>query len=541
MLLFSILFPIILHAQTQNNCQGIAAFTYTVDSGTVNFTAIDTTAAGSVSLWSFGDGSTSTLPAPAHTYSTPGIYQVVHWVTDSLTKCYDSAVQSITISPSAGCTASILYIANSNNAGVYYFTDSIFGQVDTSWLWTVNDSVVSVFKTFAYAFIKPGTYHVCEQVQTITGCTAKTCQDVVTTNIDTCGLSPGFTYSKDSIDNGLLGYNFSNLSSGAGITSWHWNFGDSGVSSIVNPTHFFIQSGTYMVCETITNSSGCSATTCQNIWVSNPDSCGVSADFTVSRDSTNADQYHFTDMSAGPLISSWLWNFGDGTTSSVENPTHDFVAGGSYFVCESVQTSSGCTGQICRWLQITNMDTCFLNASFIYSVMQGQPNTISFKANIGQAVASEVWMIYKRSDSISSGAPLAVLDSANPTFVFTDTGVYLVTLKATTPSGCTDSISEPIIIDSLNAANASPNNVSPIQAFPNPANTNVSLTVPLSTNNNITLNIYNSSANLIVTKQVAGIAGANHITIPVQSLQSGAYYIQINYGNEIRLTRFQKL
>ena len=133
---------------------------------------------------------------------------------------------------------------------------------------------------------------------------------------------------------------------GAGIIAgYFWDFGDGNTlntsQAVASNTYNFAQ--TYSPGLTVTNSLGCtSSLTLNNVVNVFPP---VSPSFTV--DSTIlckiSDPVHFTNTSTGPGTLTYLWNFGDGTTSTAANPAHSYAVKGLYTVTLTVTSSDGCT------------------------------------------------------------------------------------------------------------------------------------------------------------------------------------------------------
>ncbi|MCX5771877.1 MAG: S8 family serine peptidase, partial [Candidatus Hydrogenedentes bacterium] len=123
---------------------------------------------------------------------------------------------------------------------------------------------------------------------------------------------------------------FSDLSTG-GPTSWLWEFGDGETSSEQNPGHTFTSSGIYSVCLTVSNGCG-SDVFCADIAVSgDPD-----AEFSGSPLYGNAPvNVQFSDLSTG-APAAWAWDFGDGETSTEQNPLHEYDTPGVYTVTLTV-------------------------------------------------------------------------------------------------------------------------------------------------------------------------------------------------------------
>jgi PKD repeat protein len=133
-----------------------------------------------------------------------------------------------------------------------------------------------------------------------------------------CAITSGFNYTSN-----LTTINFSNQSTGG--TSYLWDFGDGQTSTTLSPSHTYAAFGTYNVCLISTNSCG-SDTSCSSVTVTCP---SPAASFTTI---PTGFSVQFNDGSGqGPTA--WAWDFGDGGTSTLQNPTHLYAAPGTYNVC----------------------------------------------------------------------------------------------------------------------------------------------------------------------------------------------------------------
>jgi len=139
-----------------------------------------------------------------------------------------------------------------------------------------------------------------------------------------------------------LNANFTDQS-GGNVTAWNWNFGDGTTDNSQNPIHTYDFPGTYTVCLIVNN--GCTDTICQTVSVS----CTIpNANFTSVVG--NGGSVVFTNTTT-PTADNYSWDFGDGTTSTLENPTHVYTTSGNYTVCLLITDTCG-TDSLCALISV---------------------------------------------------------------------------------------------------------------------------------------------------------------------------------------------
>ena len=127
------------------------------------------------------------------------------------------------------------------------------------------------------------------------------------------------------------------------LVAWYWDFDDGTTSDLTNPTHQYNSAGTYSVSLTITDKYGASDTVEKDITVISTNIAPV-ADFSYSPSNpTTDDNIQFTDDSTDEdgSIAGWYWNFGDGITSTQQNPSHQFESINTYNVQLKVTDNAG--------------------------------------------------------------------------------------------------------------------------------------------------------------------------------------------------------
>ncbi len=153
-------------------------------------------------------------------------------------------------------------------------------------------------------------------------------------------VTADFTASATSGDPGMV-VSFTPVTTGT-ISQWSWDFGDGATSTAQNPTHTYNLAGSYTVSLTVSGADGTASKSVPNyITVAAAAALPPVAGFTVNATTGTAPaSFSFTDASTGD-ITGRLWNFGDGATSTLQNPSHSYSAAGTYSVSLTVSGPGG--------------------------------------------------------------------------------------------------------------------------------------------------------------------------------------------------------
>jgi PKD repeat protein len=229
-----------------------------------------------------------------------------------------------------------------------------------------------------------------------------------------------------------LDVTFSDLSTGS-VLSWAWDFGDGGTSNQQNPVHTFSTSGVYTVSLSITDASS-SDTETKTDYITVTGS-GPLANFSATPTSGNPPlNVTFTDLSVN-TIDAWVWDFGDGGTSTFQNPVHTYIASGVYPVSLTVSGPGGSDTKVMTdYISVSNLAPV---ADFNGNPRTGvKPLAVTF-TDLSLYASSWVW-------DFGDGA---TSNNQNPVHTYQNAGSYPVSLTATGAGGSdTKTVADYIVV-----------------------------------------------------------------------------------------------
>ena len=362
---------------------------------------------------------------PTSTVTTSGIATTTFTATNVGTDFINATTNNQTVStllnvnypvPVANFTAD-----NTNGTApqTVKFTDLSTGNV-TSYNWDFGDNNTSTDENPTHVYSTPGNYTVTLTVIGPGGNNTETFTDYIMVNWP----APIANFTSN-ITNGTqpLNVQFNDQSTG-NVTSYNWDFGDNNTSTDENPTHVYNTPGNYTVTLTVIGPGGNNTETFTDyIMVNWP---APIANFTAN--TTNGTQplnVQFNDQSTGN-VTSYNWDFGDGNTSTDENPTHVYNIPGTYTVTETVTGPGGNNTEIFTDYITVNWSVPVANFT-VNSTAGIAPETVHFTDESTGNITSYAW------DFNNDG----IIDSTeqNPTWTYNISGIYTVTETVDGPGG----------------------------------------------------------------------------------------------------------
>lgn len=295
----------------------------------------------------------------------------------------------------------------------------------TSWLWDFGNGAFSTLQHPSTTYFAAGTYKV-----TLSATNASGTHTIVKTSFITVYQDPVASFTANT-RNGCAPFpiQFTDMSTtpaGTKKTGWKWDFGDGTSSTEQNPRHIYRTSGSFTVTLTVTNDLGCShLTTRPNFIDIIP---GVTANFLRSEPAvcSGPTPINFEATSEGPGTLRYLWDFGDGRTSTLPKLTHTYQKDGTYSISLAVTSSQGCSDTLKdHMITIGGIKTDF-------SVPDICPkNDVQF---IDSSNASPDFSIWRFSDGTTDSTQFPYKNFDRP-------GTYTATLVNIYPT-CRDSVTK---------------------------------------------------------------------------------------------------
>ncbi|MDN3656468.1 PKD domain-containing protein [Ferruginibacter paludis] len=289
-------------------------------------------------LWDFGDGTTSTVITPSHTFKTKGTFTV-----------------TLTVTSSEGCAAVNTqsgYI-NVDNFKTDFTVPSlicqgfniVFNNTSTP-IASTTEWFVDGVPAYAYYYDNSLNYnfavtgaHTIELKNTFGSCRDSASKKAVINEVPNLN---GFITNKTSECNAPVKVNFKDTTASA--VKWEWNFNQyylTDIQSVLQaPSYTYINNGDHYISLRVTNAAGCTSTANQYVSITGP---YVSITSNGTAPTCGPYSLKFTTTSSDSIIQ-YNWNFGDGNFSTEAQPSHLFNTGGYWPVTLTYKTKTGCSG-----------------------------------------------------------------------------------------------------------------------------------------------------------------------------------------------------
>ena len=392
--------------------------------------------------WILSNGDVYTDEEFCHTFE-PGEQEICLVITTD-NGCTDELCQSVYIEEPF-CEANFGYEVN----GLTISFNDICWFPAVEWNWDFGDGSTSTEQNPEHTYDAPGEYEVCLSVVTTDGCESTICMPVIIDDPADCQAHFQYwqeeLWDPDGTPNNTFGGTtlcFQSNSSG-GANSWLWSFGDGTTGSEEYICHEFPAAGEYEVCLTIENDFGCSSTICLNVTVEEVEPyCQPFFGYEV-----NGLTVSFVDFCWNPAIA-WNWTFGDGNSSTEQNPEYTYAAPGEYEICLTATTEDGCTATYCEIVVISDPSECVAEFGYWTGDPNGGPDILPIDPTLGNGLT-----VCFQSYSLNAGAWEWTFGDGNigdEQFVchtYDAAGEYEVCLTVLNDFGCTDTQCQTVVVE----------------------------------------------------------------------------------------------
>lgn len=295
--------------------------------------------------WNFGDGAISTQQHPVHTYVNPGKYSVSLTITTDDDQKRLFKPELIEVKPSSGAVPdfSASQTRGPRPLPVVFRDRSVPGTSPIiTWNWDFGDGNISEEQSPGHIYTQSGLFTVTLTIMTQAGeeltKTRENYIEVTAPPVASFTAEPVTGYAPLEVE--FL--DTSDLGRGANV-SWFWDFGDGATSTQQHPTHTYTKSGIYTVSLRVTTEFGVNTMSRNKLIDVTPARLPVASFTAAPLSGPSPLKVTFTDTSrpGSSAITEWLWDFGDGGTSTEQHPTHTYTRLGRFTVALTVKTAQG--------------------------------------------------------------------------------------------------------------------------------------------------------------------------------------------------------
>ncbi len=384
--------------------------------------------------WDFGDGKTDVAKTPSHVFGKKGVYNVSLKVKSS-EGCTPAVSEPVTINVANFTTDfNVPELTCANN--YITFTD-VSATAANSTIWKLDGQDQYSYDYYTGFFSSPGS-HTISLTKTYGSCvdtksktfTVKAVPQTPDFEIDdkgNCGAPATINFKDNSKD----------------VVKWEWDFrtyGDMVPAAFTQSASYtYTGEGNYAITLRVTNADGCTATGYKYLLVQKQIVSITSTIFTSGSTCVAAPVTFYPNTFTNTVMKDYLWDFGDGATSTDMEPVHKYTKSGRYTVNLNYTTPNGCKG----------------DATYVLDVFEKPVFDFTVKSTTicgNQPVDLNVTGLTSTATSIFAdfgmGLITSVQPSAIPSMTYPTAGIYDVTVTVNNP-GCTNSLTKPAFITVL--------------------------------------------------------------------------------------------
>lgn len=455
------IYTVKLYSNTNNNCKDTASkpvrvYSQPSMSNTVNslaqclkgndfqFTNTSSNTDGTLSyLWNYGTGTASTQNLKV-SYAQAGSYNVWLKGTSSF-GCRDSVLKQVTVHPQAKVQFKVNDSDQCFYAHNFVFTNSSSVSSGTlSYQWSFGDGNTSTQSQPQKNYTFPGTYTV-----RLISITNQQCRDTAFKPVRVYA-SPQVDYTVNTATQCLKGnrYQFTNASTSAdGSMTYNWKFGDGINSAVMSPSYIYKTDGDVNVTLIATTSFGCKDSAVKTMTILPKAAVRFAANDSDQCFRNNSFIFANTTNISRGTINSYLWRFGDGTTSTSAAPGKVYSTYGTYAVQLEVLSNAICRDTLVKNIRVyAQPQTSFNSNPGLVSCLNYNKFQLASTSTIAEGSLLSNWSFGDGNKASGNTA----------THSYASAGSYNLKLLSTSNFGCTDSLTKQVTVNPSPVAVFSP-------------------------------------------------------------------------------------
>ncbi|MCB9335882.1 MAG: PKD domain-containing protein [Flavobacteriales bacterium] len=339
----------------------------------VIFTDNSNVTSGSIDTWDwdFGNGQSSNSQNTSEVYASEGVYNVELIVTTN-NGCSDTVTQSgievwplpiVDFIPTNVCLNTATQFEDLSTVSNNFTTNS-----NVQWQWNMGDGTTGGVQNPMHTYTTEGIYNATLVVTTNNGCV-----DSITKPV-TVHPNPVVNFTGDTLAGCTpVCVDFSDMTilTMDNIASWSWDFNGDGLpdSQGPNPSYCFSNPSNSSVRDfdvslTVTSDFGCTSSHTELDYVHSYPIPRASFTFSPEQEETTIvnNELSFVDQSV--IASSWSWDLGDGTTTTMPNPVHEYADTGHYWVTLNIENVYGCKDSTAKLIRINPIYAIWIPNAF---------------------------------------------------------------------------------------------------------------------------------------------------------------------------------
>lgn len=373
--------------------------------------------------WIFGDGNTSIVQNPTHTYSDTGDYSVQ--LISFNQNCRDTLSKTVVANPIPSASFTVSNLCQKDS--VVFTNTSSIKKGGMTYHWDFDDGNSSTMVSPKHQYAAPGNYKVTLTLTSDSGFVGSVIQNVT---IDPLPI-PNFTIVQACEGDTSEFKNISTINGGS--SSFIWDFGVSGAGANTTDAKYrYNTGGSYNVKLTATSNKGCVDSIIKTNVVFYRPVVRWGTDTVCEGTATR-----FTDSTTvqGSRASTFNWDFGNNNGSGVQNPTYTYSNFGTYLGKLKVTSAQGCVDSLIKNVVVNALPLPN------YSANNGcQRDSLQFNNTSSHPQSSAI--TYSWDFGFTGGSSTV----ASPRMAFANAGNFNVKLVVrTTATGCADSVTKVIV------------------------------------------------------------------------------------------------